>query len=228
MQTLTLVHTHPDWIIVNKPAGISMQQEQGKPEKLSLLQLALSAAQQVDANLQRLWPVHRLDKATSGLVIFAKSAEAAALFGELFANQKITKHYIALAQGKPKKKQGWVKGDMEKGRNGSWLLKRTLNAPAITYFNSSAIESSLGNSIRFYLVSPKTGKTHQIRVALKSLGCPILGDKRYKGSHAERCYLHAFCLNFNWQDKEFSIQCEPVQGDWPNLREVGLINEFFV
>lgn len=228
MQTLAIVQTHPDWIIVNKPSGISMQQEQGQPDELSLLQLTLATAQQYDINLQRLWPVHRLDKATSGLVIFAKSAEAAAQFGELFAHQKITKHYIALAQGKPKKKQGWVKGDMEKGRNGSWLLKRSLLAPAITYFNSCAIESVHGNAIRFYLVTPKTGKTHQIRVALKSLGCPILGDERYKGNPADRCYLHAFCLEFNWQGKVISTKCEPAQGNWPNLKEVGLINEFFV
>lgn len=225
---LTLVHNHPDWIIVNKPAGVSMQQEQGQPDELSLLQLALAAAQKTDANLQRLWPVHRLDKATSGLVIFAKSAEAAAQFGELFANQKITKQYIALAQGKPKKKQGWVKGDMEKGRNGSWLLKRSQSTPAVTYFNSCAIESNHGSAIRFYLVTPKTGKTHQIRVALKSLGCAILGDERYKGAEADRCYLHAFCLSFNWQDETQLFRCEPVQGDWPELNQVDLLTEFFV
>jgi tRNA pseudouridine32 synthase/23S rRNA pseudouridine746 synthase len=228
MQSLAIVKTHPDWIIVNKPAGISMQQEQGQPSELSLLQLTLATAQQHDVHLKRLWPVHRLDKATSGLVIFAKSAEAAAQFGELFATQNITKHYIALAQGKPKKKQGWVKGDMEKGRNGSWLLTRSLSAPAITYFNSCGVESHFGSAIRFYLVTPKTGKTHQIRVALKSLGCPILGDKRYKGSKADRCYLHAFCLEFNWLGEMISAKCEPAQGCWPSLKEVGLINELFV
>ena len=223
---IDIVHNHADWLVVNKPAGISMQQEQSQPDALSLLQLALQAAQQNDSNIHRLWPVHRLDKATSGLVIFAKSAAAAALFGELFANQHITKHYIALAQGKPKKKQGWVKGDMEKGRNGSWLLTRKLSSPAVTYFNSCAIESHPTSACRFYLVSPKTGKTHQIRVALKSLGCPILGDDRYKGAASDRCYLHALYLQFSWHEQVYSVQCLPHQGNWPELKALPLLADF--
>lgn len=237
---LSVVHNHSDWIIVNKPAGISMQQEQGAPNSQSLLQLSLIEAQTIDPSIKRLWPVHRLDKATSGLVIFAKSAEAAAQFGELFSTQKISKSYLAIALGKPKKKQGWVKGDMEKGRNGSWLLTRTSNKPAITYFNSCAIQYSTSTdqeidlenpdnmSKRLYLVTPKTGKTHQIRVALKSLGCPILGDERYKGSTANRCYLHALRITFNWQGNEHQYQCEPIQGNWPNLKQVELLSEFFL
>ncbi len=225
---ISVVHNHSDWLVVNKPAGISMQQEQSQPEALSLLQLALSAAQKIDSTTERLWPVHRLDKATSGLVIFAKSAQAAAQFGELFANQKISKQYIALAQGKPKKKQGWVKGDMEKGRNGGWLLTRKLSSPAVTYFNSCAVESNNSLAVRFYLIAPKTGKTHQIRVALKSLGCPILGDLRYKGASSDRCYLHALQVQFNWQDKNYSLMCLPSQGNWPDLEGLPLLDGVLV
>lgn len=233
---LAIIHNHPDWIIVNKPSGISMQLEQCDPDNQSLLQLALLAVQAIEPLLARLWPVHRLDKATSGLVIFAKSAAAAAQFGELFSKQEVTKHYLAIALGKPKKKQGWVKGDMEKGRNGSWLLKRSVNNPAITYFNSSAItadqvctsEEKSSVAKRLYLVAPKTGKTHQIRVALKSLGCPILGDERYKGAESNRCYLHAFRVAFHWQGIEHQYQCEPTQGSWPDLKSIELLNEFFI
>ncbi|HCM06176.1 MAG TPA: hypothetical protein DIC30_09225, partial [Oceanospirillales bacterium] len=82
---LTIIHNHEDWVIVNKPAGISMQQEQGQPNDISLLQHALSALQKVETNITKLWPVHRLDKVTSGLVIFAKSAEAAAAFTPMFS-----------------------------------------------------------------------------------------------------------------------------------------------
>lgn len=229
---LSIVHNHADWVIVNKPAGISMQQEQSEPNGLSLLQLSLAAVQNIDPSTTRLWPVHRLDKATSGLVIFAKSAAAAAQFGELFSTQKISKLYLAVALGKPKKKQGWVKGDMEKGRNGSWLLTRSQNNPAVTYFNSCAIQvdtNTVDNlSNRLYLVTPKTGKTHQIRVALKSLGCAILGDERYKGAVADRCYLHAFRVVFNWQGSEHQHQCEPIQGNWPDFKQIELLNEFFL
>ena len=224
---LTIIHNHPDWIIVNKPAGISMQQEQGLPNEASLLQCALASIQAIDACIIKLWPVHRLDKATSGLVIFAKSAKAAADFTPMFSQQEVTKHYIALALGKPKKKQGWVKGDMEKGRNGSWLLARTQTNPAITQFTSCAIEIEKKEAKRLYLIKPKTGKTHQIRVALKSIGCPILGDTRYKGEKSDRCYLHALALSFNWQDEVCNFKAEPEQGTWPILASEELLAELY-
>jgi tRNA pseudouridine32 synthase/23S rRNA pseudouridine746 synthase len=80
---------------------------------------------------------------------------------------------------------------------------------------------------RLYLVEPKTGKTHQIRVALKSLGCAILGDKRYKGADADRCYLHAFSLSFSWQGQVMKFQCEPIEGQWPDLSKVELLSKFY-
>ena len=222
---LTIIHNHEDWVIVNKPAGISMQQEQGQPNDISLLQHALSALQKVETNITKLWPVHRLDKVTSGLVIFAKSAEAAAAFTPMFSEQRVQKHYIAIALGKPKKKQGWIKGDMEKGRNGSWLLTRSMNNPAITQFNSCAIEIENKDAKRLYVIKPKTGKTHQIRVALKSIGCPILGDERYKGAQADRCYLHALNLSFSWKDQNFRFSALPEQGSWPELSDLELVSE---
>lgn len=222
--SIPLVHNHRDWLLVNKPAGISMQKEQDDPSSLSLLQLALIALQERDPSATRLWPVHRLDKATSGLVVFAKSAAAAAQFGLLFNQHLIEKHYLAIAFGKPKKKQGWVKGDMEKGRNGSWLLLRSLNNPAISQFHSCAIDVESPVAKRLYLIKPKTGKTHQIRVALKSIGCPILGDVRYKGAPADRCYLHAWRLNFMWNDERFSFQQPPLQGLWPELESIELLH----
>lgn len=222
---LTIIHNHADWIIVNKPAGVSMQQEQGQPNDISLLQHALSALQKVESHITKLWPVHRLDKVTSGLVIFAKSAQAAALFTPMFSEQKVQKHYIALALGKPKKKQGWIKGDMEKGRNGSWLLTRKMNNPAITQFNSCVIQAETRDAKRLYAIKPKTGKTHQIRVALKSIGCPILGDERYKGAQADRCYLHALSLFFTWKEQEFRFSALPEQGTWPELSSLDLVSE---
>jgi tRNA pseudouridine32 synthase/23S rRNA pseudouridine746 synthase len=226
-QTIPIIHNHPDWIIVNKPTGISMQHEQGDISTPSLLQVAQAEIRKIEAKTIKLWPVHRLDKATSGLVIFAKTAAAAAEFGQLFSQHKVEKNYLAIALGKPKKKQGWVKGDMEKGRNGSWLLTRDQKNPASTYFTSTALVTDQAVAKRLYLVEPKTGKTHQIRVALKSLGCAILGDKRYKGADADRCYLHAFSLSFSWQDQVMIFQCEPIEGQWPEFSKIELLSKFY-
>ena len=225
---IDILFEHSDFVIVNKPNNIAVQNEKDQSGILPLL------CQQL--KLEQLWLVHRLDKVTSGILIVAKNPKAAAIFGVLFENKQIEKFYLAISAKKPKKKQGWVKGDMEKGRNGSWLLKRSVNNPAITYFNSSAItadqvctsEEKSSVAKRLYLVAPKTGKTHQIRVALKSLGCPILGDERYKGAESNRCYLHAFRVAFHWQGIEHQYQCEPTQGSWPDLKSIELLNEFFI
>ena len=116
----------------------------------------------------------------------------------LLANKKVTKTYIALSDKKPRKKQGRVKGDLEKGRGGSYHLKRTLENPSITDFQSRYLEKF---ELREFELMPKTGKTHQLRVVMKSLGSPILGDKRYGGSEASRMYLHASKLTFGRKSK---------------------------
>jgi len=211
---------HVDWLVINKPAGISMQIEQNDPQTLSLQQQV-----QLQFQLEQIFPVHRLDKATSGLVIFAKSSAAAAEFTRLFSEKQVEKRYIALANGKPKKKQGWIKGDMAKGRNGSWLLQRSMNNPAQTYFQSVAIDVKKYHANRLYLLTPKTGKTHQLRVAMKSNGVAILGDERYKGDNAERCYLHALWLCFNWLGEQVELHAFPTQGNWPELHQLDLTNE---
>lgn len=159
--------------------------------------------------LEELYPVHRLDKVTSGLLLLAKTAAAARQFGELFAAHQVEKYYLALARGKPRKKQGTLKGDMEKARRGAWKLTRTLNQPAITHFRSFGTDSGT----RVFLVKPASGKTHQIRVALKSLGTPILGDSLYGGPAADRVYLHAFALRFSLNGRHYEYNAPPRHGE---------------
>ncbi|RKF20888.1 TIGR01621 family pseudouridine synthase [Alginatibacterium sediminis] len=187
---LVVVCDHVDFVVVEKPAGIEFHSFKNEQ-----LELQAGFAQQLSQELgYRIWPVHRLDKVTSGCLIFAKSAEAAARFQELFSRRKIDKYYLALAAGKPKKKQGLIKGDMLRTRNGSWKLSHTLENPAITQFLSFSVEPGQ----RCYLLKPYSGKTHQLRVAMKSLGTPILGDSRYGGVPASRTYLHCFAMRFEW------------------------------
>lgn len=180
---------HNDFIITYKPDGVDCHDSQGETGFFNQLnQLAE----------QQLYPVHRLDKVTSGIVILAKTAQAAAEFERLFRQRLIEKRYIALAQGKPTKKQGWVKGDMQKSRRGAWKLLRSQQNPAITYFHSQ----SLGDGLRGYILHPKSGKTHQLRVAMKSLGTPIVGDLLYGDKQHmqqfDRTYLHALAIKFDW------------------------------
>jgi len=204
---LAVVFENDDLFIINKPAGLSFHSENQMPG-------AAVTTQQLFG--QELWPAHRLDKITSGLLMFAKNKPASKSLGQLFEQRLIQKNYIALSASKPKKKQGKIVGDMVKARNGSWKLSMQRNNPTVTIFQST----SLVPGIRFFWVTPQTGKTHQIRVALKSIGAPILGDQRYGNQPADRGYLHAYRLAFNWQGEALSISCLPQQGDYFLLPEL--------
>lgn len=164
-----------------------------------------------------LLPVHRLDKLTSGLCVLAKTKACAAEFGRLFESKQVQKYYLALSDKKPSKKQGAIIGDMEKGRNGSWKLCASKKNPALTQFFSYSYRPG----VRLFILKPRTGKTHQLRVALKSLGAPILGDTRYYGvgpkgeggaSREDRMYLHAYHLSFDLGGENYLFQQLPADG----------------
>lgn len=175
-----------DYLVFNKPAGLAIHSQAG-PGLVARLRLELGN--------ENLFPVHRLDSATSGLLLLAKSSEANRELSRLFQERKVEKIYLALLDSKPRKTQGRIEGDMLKARNGSWRLAKTKTNPALTWFFSYGYAPGK----RCALLKPYTGKTHQLRVALKALGSPILGDQRYGGSPHRRTCLHAWQLRFAWQ-----------------------------
>jgi tRNA pseudouridine32 synthase/23S rRNA pseudouridine746 synthase len=201
LDSVEVLFDHPDFLVVNKPSTISVQNETHQSGILPIL------CQQL--NFEKLWLVHRLDKITSGILILAKHPQAAAVFGQLFEHKQIEKYYLAISAKKPKKKQGTVKGGMKKVRDGKWMLDGSNTAVAISQFFSFSISAGL----RLFLVKPLTGKTHQIRVALKSLSSPILGDQLYKGENSDRTYLHAYCVRFTYQQQPICIICPPNKGE---------------
>lgn len=205
---LTLAHRVldcADFSIWYKPSGVGMHSEQQNG-------IVVLASRVAGCDY---WPVHRLDQGTSGLLILAKSAAAAARFGEMFAAHQVQKYYVAVAFGKPKQKQGWVKGDMASARNGNYKLLTTQNNPAVSYLVSQALHAAdLPSGCRAYLIKPWTGKTHQIRVALKSFAVPIAGDARYGGVAADRLHLHAFALQFVYLGQSYDVSVLPQQGQW--------------
>ena len=201
MDILDIIFDHPDFVVINKPPGISVQNEAQQGGILPIICSQLG--------LDKLWLVHRLDKVTSGLLILAKSAESAGIFGGIFESRKIEKFYIALSAQKPKKKQGTIAGNMTKVRDGKWMLNKKTDSAAVSQFFSS----SLLPGIRLFLIKAHTGKTHQIRVALKSLSSPILGDTLYGGDDAERTYLHAYALRFSFNDQRIELLCPPTMGE---------------
>lgn len=199
---LTVVHETSGLLFVNKPAGLGFHADaaQNDPGVLPLLRSMCLEGE--IAHDGRLYSVHRLDRVTSGLLMVAKTAEAAAAAGELLRERQLHKYYVALSSRKPSKKMGRVAGDMERSRRGSWKLLRSMERPAITTFTSVALGASGASSsappLRCFLLKPLTGRTHQLRVALKAVGSPILGDPLYAAAHQarteSRAYLHAAAI----------------------------------
>lgn len=197
--TLHVVYEHRDFIIVHKPTGMPMHDSES----------AIIPQAKTQLNKSELYLCHRLDSVTSGCIILATSSTAAAAIGALFSTRQIQKYYLALLSGKPKKKQGTVSGDMKNRRRGQHVLLKTQINPAVTQFFSYTISPG----VRAAIVKPLTGKTHQIRVAMKSLGSPIIGDSHYGGQESDRTYLHAFGLNFEYEGDTITAWVPPVAGE---------------
>lgn len=222
MSGFSLVFECEDFVVVDKSPGIDFHDSDDGPGLFNKVKQSLGCSE--------LYPVHRLDKVTSGLLIMAKTADSNRELCRLFVQKQIDKYYLAIAAGKPTKKQGLISGDMERSRRSAWKLLKTKQNPAQTQFFSYALEPGL----RLYLLKPRTGKTHQLRVALKSLAVPIVGDKLYSGADeytlwgdvvkSDRAYLHSYALKFTLKERPYEFICAPKQGE---LYEVagGLISE---
>ncbi|GAW95922.1 MULTISPECIES: TIGR01621 family pseudouridine synthase [Colwellia] len=199
---------HHDFIVVDKYPGSNFHDEGELGSGLFSRVKSQLKKQNKNADL---YPVHRLDKMTSGLVIFAKNLACAQTFGRLFNDHDIEKYYLAISDKKPSKKQGLIKGDMAKSRRGMFKLLRTMKNPAITQF----LSFSIANKQRLYLLKPHSGKTHQLRVALASIGAPIVGDPLYYStSTADRGYLHAYALKFSYLGEDFEFTSLPTKGEF--------------
>lgn len=189
-----------DFVVINKCQGISVHKDQNAT--------GLTMQLQQDLGLQQIYLIHRLDKITSGVMVFAKNAEAASELSRQFRERLVSKYYLAISDRKPRRKQGAIVGDMAKARRGSWKLLSSKTQPAVTQFFSV----SLKPGFRLFIIKPTTGKTHQIRVALKSEGAPIYGDGLYGGEAAERVHLHAYILSFEYGGVAHNYSCLPKEG----------------
>ncbi len=143
--------------------------------------------------------VHRLDKETTGLLLIAKNLSYAKYFSSLFKQKKITKFYIALCEGNPKNNISQVSLNIKN--------KKLKFEDSLT--NYKILDKNKGVSQILY--NPKTGKTHQLRIVSKNIGCPIIGDKKYNifsKFKNEKLMLHAYCLKFSIENQIFEFVAE--------------------
>jgi len=153
--------------VINKPAGFSVSGNKFKTIA-NALSFNLKKSEQEDA-LPHPLPVHRLDNQTSGLLIIAKTKKARIILGNQFERKEIEKYYYAVVIGKTP-----LKGNISIPIEGK---------PSFSKFELIKTETSLRNNfLSLIKLSPKTGRTHQLRIHCEASGFPILGDKLYNGN----------------------------------------------
>lgn len=177
--------------VLNKPIGLAVQ---GGTDMRDYVDLYLGNL--VSQNAEPLRLTHRLDKDTSGVLLLAKTKEAARYFTNLFKEGRIQKRYLAIVVGNPQSDSGTITAPIHKKIDSSLKNETPQKKLAITEYRVLAT-SSKGLSLLELL--PKTGRMHQLRIhCALNLGCPILGDGKYGGKRAQpfahrlSIYLHAF------------------------------------
>lgn len=190
-QNLEIVYEDPWLSVINKPAG--MLSVPGKEDAVSVYSLMREQYPEADGPLT----VHRLDMATSGLMLIAKTKRVHQNLQAQFKNRLVRKRYVALLEGIVPKDKGTVDlplclNPLDRPRQ---MVHTEHGKPAITDYQVLERLDGKRTRIAFY---PRTGRTHQLRIhATHPLGlhCPIIGDELY-GEKADRLYLHAEYLEF--------------------------------
>ncbi|HXE28699.1 MAG TPA: RluA family pseudouridine synthase [Stellaceae bacterium] len=189
-----VLYRDAEMIVINKPEGLAVQGGTGTNRHLDGLLDAL----RFDAK-ERPRLVHRLDKNTSGVLVLARSAHAAARLGELFRSKATHKVYWAITVGAPKPRNGKIDQPLAKqgGPGGERVAADDEEGDrALTYYRTVA---RAGDRFAWLALEPVTGRTHQLRVHALTLGTPILGDGKYGGAaahpaslpQARKLHLHA-------------------------------------
>jgi 23S rRNA pseudouridine1911/1915/1917 synthase len=193
----SILYEDNDCIVINKPAGV-LTHAQGahivEATVATFLRSKLAKDLQEGANAAagRAGIVHRLDRATSGVIIGAKHTAALSALQKQFAQRKVKKAYIAIVAGHLKQPEAVIYMPIERNPKAPATFRVGPNGKhAITHYTVLQ-ESKTASLIELH---PETGRTHQLRVHLAQIGHPIIGDPLYgTGAYGDRLYLHALSL----------------------------------
>ena len=206
---LTVIHVEHSLLVLTKPAGLLAVPGRGEDKQDCL-----------SRRVQALYPdaliVHRLDMATSGLMLMARNPEMQRLLGKLFEQRQIHKRYIAVVEGQlvnPDPLNGWQLIDLPIAADWPRRPLRVIDVagkPSQTRWRAAGFDAQAGTS-RVEL-EPVTGRSHQLRVHMQAIGHPIIGDAMYAQDavqrKAERLLLHASALRFDHPIGNRSMQFE--------------------
>lgn len=227
----SVLYEDDEIIAINKPAGLAVQGGSGQTKSVDRLARVLVPEGATPPKL-----VHRLDKDTSGVLLLAKTAKAATHLSKAFAGKHVQKEYIALVIGLPKPRQGRIDMPLIKSIRGkhSGMEKVDIDfddgKDAVTEYE---VISNTGQKYAWVKLYPITGRTHQLRVHMASIGHPIVGDGKYGGAAAfirgggiaAQLHLHASKIILPKNYREARRPSEPsaashVSGSMPRSGDI--------
>ena len=223
MTDLHILYEDNHLIAVNKPAGMLSQGDKTNDKTI---------ADEVKSYLKNkfnkpgdvfLGVIHRLDRPVSGLILFARTSKALTRCSELFRERKIKKIYFAITENEPNEAHGDLTHYLVKNKknNHTQAYDEQLKNSKRSILSYEHINSY--KKAQLLLITPKTGRPHQIRVQLSNIGCPIINDIKYgypSTDNKHSIYLHSYSLEFIHPVKKgkLHITCPfPNHGLWKKV-----------
>lgn len=219
---IPIIYQDENLIIINKPAGIQTHPDFHEKEKTLVNYLLFDFPEieniyddSVGAKL-RPGVVHRLDKETSGVMLIARNQKTFLELKRQFKNKEISKKYQAIVYGVPDPQKGTIEKPMARSKNYrkqviAGTKTKTIIREAITKYK---VLRKIGENFSMVELEPKTGRMHQIRVHLTSIGNPIVGDKKYytksikRQNEIKRQLLHAKSIQFKLFGKDYEFEAQ--------------------
>jgi 23S rRNA pseudouridine1911/1915/1917 synthase len=209
---LRVIYEDKRVVVVNKEQGMVVHPAAGNPDG-TLVNALLHHTRIEGADGKHLRPgiVHRLDKDTSGVIIAAKDQQAHEYLAAQFKNRKTEKVYIALVKGMPPLREGNIAGRIVRDPGNRKLFTVTADErqgrdASTVYRVLKTFRPQSRTAVSLVRLSPRTGRTHQLRVHLQSIGCPIIGDPLYsrkdRGFPEAGLMLHALSLSIRLPGSE--------------------------
>jgi len=192
------IENNENFAVINKPAGIAVQS--GTKSRRNILDILKSTKEFKDTYP---YPVHRIDKETTGILIVAKNRKYAQLLTSLFRIRKIHKTYLCIAVGKLNESKGTFVDELLQYEG-----DKKIKSKAITHF--TVLDAN--KNYLLLKLNPQTGRKHQLRKQLLIHGCPVLGDDKYRITpnkmKKNALMLHAYKINFSIAETRYNFSAE--------------------
>lgn len=201
MKKLDIIYEDKELLVVNKPCKL-LTISDGKSDNTLYSMAKEYVKKQHKSN--KIFIVHRLDKDTSGVVVFAKKEEVKRALQSKW-NEIAKREYIAVLEGVITKNSGVIQEYLKEDKTHRVYATSSKKGE---YAKTNFKVKARTNKYSIVQIQIETGKKHQIRVGFSNLGYPIVGDKKYGGCSFKRMMLHASKISWQYKDREYTFECK--------------------